>query len=638
MMIRLIWRNKNVTNRLVHRGFHNARFLNNKKPGLTEQEFDDAELMSDRLNSKPYYAKRSNEDRYESQSEVDDKGFQKETPLTPEQIKKQNEKIEGLKGIVQGLLVLGAMFGGFQLYQKYPVIRNWWYKQDGDEFVIPQKKKQTSELPNLNNKNDSSIPGLYIWGNNFKGLIDSQPFSSNHKFPTRHSWFDGKFLKDVFIGDESAVAIDSNGDLIQWGQGFNPVEVPSNVTKKNWKGWNEPQYTIKGQGLKYAKISNGVVYALNKHNEIIYFPENLQKQLEFKGDSKRNWLLRSKDQHFTKLTVENGKFNKGEFIQDFQTGKVHLVALTNQGRAFTSSTGLTQTTKESKESKGQFGLIEYSHFKSSPPVNKLYEIYLLNNEIVKNSKGKIDHIESRKIQQVATGNYHTIALDSNGEVHTFGDNTFGQLGHPVNYDTQFITIPKKISLFNKHVARDYYPECIEVYAGGDTSFVKISPIKMFQMVKKSGTAKIQEQFEDLKNDDFILGFGNNLKGQIGNGHYVHAQFEPFKIKELLKFNEFNESTGKLEKIGIKTWSSGYDHTFIKLENNDVLYWGGNDFGELGNGKKNRISKPSIPSALIEPGFNEKTFKDPNFVNRLQLSSNQKIIASSNASAIYYTKP
>lgn len=595
---------------------HTSAYRLNKKK-WTEQEFDDAEIFSHKLTSQPYYAKREREEGYQQQYEQDPDQPQ----LTQAEILKQNQKVETIKGIVQGLLVLGALFGGFQAYQKWPNIKSWIFNY-GEEYVPPKKKKQIMELPVIKDKNDSSVPGLYIWGDNSNGITgQNQKQQPDTKWPLRHPWFDGKYLKGVASGEKSAVAIDEKGDLIQWGNGYK-------------KGKNvEPEYTVKGEGLQYAHISNGVIYALNKKNEILVIPESSETQKNFKGLKKRNWYLISSTKKYSKIPTDS-LLNKGEKVIDFKTGKVHLIALTNQGRAFAAATGLEQSKAKSQ---GQFGIPEFSHFAKPPPPNELYEIKLLNNSIEKTPKGKIDHIEPRFIQKIAVGNYHTLALDSNGELYTFGQNTFGQLGQQVTYGSEFITLPTKVDTLIKHTKRDHFPEVVDIHAGGDTSFCIVNPIKMFKLVRDFKSNKLKDTDEHSPDDAFTVGFGNNLKGQIGTGHYVHAQADPAKIKELQHFEDFNEETQLMEKIKLVSWSTGQDHTFIKLANNDVLYWGGNDNGQLGNGKKNRIPKPSSPPALIEPDFTTQTYKELTFVNRLQLRDNQQIVAGENASAIYYTK-
>ncbi|KAH3679845.1 hypothetical protein WICMUC_000588 [Wickerhamomyces mucosus] len=576
----------------------------NKDSKLTSQKYDEAQLMSAKLNEQPYYAKR-NVDEYYEREEISDR------PATAAELQR-HKRIEALKGLLAGIAIVAGIIGSFTAYQKWPAIQSWWNKQDTDRFEQPKKFKKEIELPILTDRNDSSVPGLYIWGDNLQYIVSSDKSVKELRNPIRHPWFDNKLLKFVTLGEYSALAIDINGDLIQWGKHFN--------------GDSTPKYTIKGENLKIARISNGIIFALNGNNEILKIAENESIQNNTEGLKRRNWLLVSSNKKFNKLSTE--ELDKDEKIVDLQTGKYHLLALTNKGKVYTTSTGLSLP----KKSFGQYGIPENSQFGQPPSQDKLHEVTLLNQEVSKTFKGKIDHVEQRIINKIATGDYHSLALDNNGEVFSFGKNTYGQLGHPVSYNSEIIGYPKKIELIAKHIKRDQFAKIIDINAGGETSFCTVSPIEMHKLIKSTN-----KQLNEITNEDeFTVGFGNNLKGQIGSGHYVHAQFDPVKVKELTKFEDFNETTNQMERVKIAKWSTGKDHTFIKLENKDVLYFGGNDFGQLGNGKKNRIARPTSPPALIEPSFVKETYDDLTFANRLQLNDNQEIVAGETASAIFYT--
>jgi len=121
---------------------------------------------------------------------------------------------------------------------------------------------------------------------------------------------------------------------------------------------------------------------------------------------------------------------------------------------------------------------------------------------------------------------------------------------------------------------------------------------------------------------------------------VHGTYEPKKIKVLNDVKEFNEMTNKLEKIKVKAWTVGRNHSIVTLENNDVYVWGDNEYGQLGNGKRIRAGAPSTIPLLLEPENNKK-MKFAKFNNRLQLLDNgkfhQEIVAGRDTTAIVYKK-
>jgi alpha-tubulin suppressor-like RCC1 family protein len=572
----------------VLRPFRSFHYSHRSLGKLTEHKYDDAQLMSKRLTEEPYYAKREPQDEPEEQNS------------SPEELQRF-QTIEIIKGLIAGSLTIGGLLGGYILYVNWPELKAWY--NDDDSIDVPEPKKKQFELPVITNKNDSKVPGLYLCGDNSSYIVSMDEKVNEVRYMMRHDWFDGKLLKLVVLGENSALAIDTKGDLIQWGLGFN--------------GGSVPEYTVRGERLVDAKISNGVVYAMTEGKDILVVPESTNDHL---GSFKRNWLFQEVPKPYVKLPTS---FEKGEKIDSYDTGKEHLVLLTSRGRAFTCSTGL----KPLQKSFGQFGIPQFSHLNKPPFPNELHEISLLN-QMVSYSKEKIDHVEQRRIKQVQCGSYHTLAVDTHGGLYTFGQNTYGQLGHPINYTSEHISYPKKVEALQKFVKKTMIPEVLSVHTSGDTNFVKFKPVHLYQLINGG---RLQDE------DPKIVGFGKNLKGQLGNGLFIHSQAEPVELRELAKFKDFDERTGEMKQIDIAEWSVGKDHTMIKLVNGDVLYWGANDDGQLGNGKRNRIPKPSSPPRLIEPWYKTEDYKDLTFVNRLQLSGGQHVVAGVRASGIFYSK-
>lgn len=530
-------------------------------------------------------------------------------------------RMEVIKGLLGGVVSLGALFGGFFVYLKYPAIRDWWYYDPGLKEVPAAgqgKQKEVLELPANMNPNDSSVPGLYVCGDNSSLVADPSSKVKQVKHPLRHAWFDGVELRSVWLGEQSALAIDQHGDLIQWGRGFD--------------GTGIPQYTVKGQDLVRGSVSNGMVYCVNRRNEVVYLPERDADRRQFQGDQYRDWALRTRHRPYRKLDLSS--LRKNEHVVQFETGASHFLLLTDAGRVFSGATGVSKAatkdsreSREARESRGQFGLLEHSNLDAAPEPNVLHEVKLLNSAIERDAKGKIVKVEPRFIKQIACGDHHSLALDSIGEVYSFGQNTLGQLGHKVSYETEYIAYPKRVD-FGKHLGSGQFPQAVEIQAGGDTSFVSIRPVEMYNLIKKNSAGN---------QESFVVGFGSNLKGQIGNGHFIQAEFDSTRLKNLSELRDYDEELRDTKKIPIEEWSSGREHTFIKLANRDVLYWGSNDYCQLGNGKKSRICKPVAAPALLEPFFTPDLVKSPRFVNRLQLDVNQHVVAGAKNTAIYYSR-
>ena len=159
----------------------------------------------------------------------------------------------------------------------------------------------------------------------------------------------------------------------------------------------------------------------------------------------------------------------------------------------------------------------------------------------------------KHIKSIAVGRSHSVCLDQDGNIFTFGDNSEGALGIGVDRNTlQYTHIPHKVNL----------PPCIQISCGCD--------------------------FTICLSETFILySFGRNTNGQLGLGNDEENYNSPQKI-ESLKDVEFVECGGF--------------HVFCKTQNNQLFSWGSNTYGELGLGHTDEQYTPiqcSSPSLLNE---------------------------------------
>ena len=138
-----------------------------------------------------------------------------------------------------------------------------------------------------------------------------------------------------------------------------------------------------------------------------------------------------------------------------------------------------------------------------------------------------------------------VCLDNDGNVYTFGNNEYGQLGIG-DKDLSHTSIPQKVNL----------PPCKQISCGYD-----------FTMC--------------LSENGEIYPFGNNINGQLGLGNNT-ILYSPQLISSL-KDVEFIECGG--------------DHTFCKTFNNEIYCWGKNYYGQLGLDNRVRQNTPILCSSL-----------------------------------------
>lgn len=156
-----------------------------------------------------------------------------------------------------------------------------------------------------------------------------------------------------------------------------------------------------------------------------------------------------------------------------------------------------------------------------------------------------------KIIQIACGANFTLALDNEGQIHAFGENIYGQLGHDT---TEMCWLPKNISsiqnssLYGKHF--------VAITCGFGHSFA-------------------------LDNTGQVYAWGFNLYGQLGNGTTEKCLL-PTNISGIKDSSLFDES--------ITSISSGVGH-FVALGNDKIHVCGINGYGQLGNNSTESLILP-----------------------------------------------
>ncbi|NBD23058.1 RCC1 domain-containing protein [Paenibacillus glycinis] len=136
----------------------------------------------------------------------------------------------------------------------------------------------------------------------------------------------------------------------------------------------------------------------------------------------------------------------------------------------------------------------------------------------------------KTVQQVEGGAWHTIALQSDGTVWTWGDNSEGQLGD------------------GSKTERD-----TPVQVEGVTDVVYVAAGTYHSLA--------------LRSDGTVWAWGWNVKGQIGNGSTKDrtAPVQTLNVTEAVSI------------------AAGYQHSLALKQDGTVLAWGDNEFGQLGVG-------------------------------------------------------
>jgi alpha-tubulin suppressor-like RCC1 family protein len=212
------------------------------------------------------------------------------------------------------------------------------------------------------------------------------------------------------------------------------------------------------------------------------------------------------------------------------------------------------------------------------------------------------------VSNIVCGPWHTAIITSSGQLFTYGDGTFGVLGHG---DTQTIARPKEVESLKglrvKCVACGPWHTSAIVEVG---SSFKSYPSKLFTWGDadrgKLGHADKKTKLvptcvDSLKDHDFIqvtcgtaLTVALTINGvvyTIGNSTYVQLGNPKIDGKYICSVQ------GLLESEIVRQISSGSSHVAVLTANGEVFTWGKGTEGQLGLGDYNNRSSPTLVETL-----------------------------------------
>ena len=153
-----------------------------------------------------------------------------------------------------------------------------------------------------------------------------------------------------------------------------------------------------------------------------------------------------------------------------------------------------------------------------------------------------------KAVQVSAGDFHSLAIDQDGNTWAWGRNDYGQLGNGKTSGTNANPTPSSVLLDPKHASTVL--KAVQVSAGGSLSLA-------------------------IDQDGNTWAWGHNDYGQLGNGSRSDLR-NPVPNSVLL--NPKDTST-VLKAVQV---SAGWAHSLAVDTNGNAWAWGQNNYGKLGN--------------------------------------------------------
>ncbi|KZM22532.1 uncharacterized protein EKO05_0009595 [Ascochyta rabiei] len=454
------------------------------------------------------------------------------------------------------------------------------------QFEAPRRKpKSTDDNRNIISSQHLQVqrswenPGVYAWGSNAGKTVAPDSDEKYIKTPRRIKYFDGKLLRDIKLDRNFGAAIDDKGDLLQWGVDFS-------------KEASEPTKTLRGKGLTSLAISRDRIIALSSNGAVYSIPVSQTEQKEGPKPASTSWIPfwgGSNDVSYRIRTPENLAWS--EKVVDVKSGLEHALLLTSAGRVYSLASGT-----QNFPAKGQLGIPGLT-WESRPQ-----GAFDLPHEITT--------LKGFPISKIATGDYHSLVCDSAGRAFSFGDNTSGQLGFPFNSEALSVDAPSLLPTQKLYAGTAQQGKITNVFAGGNTSYLTVEASKPNESRVTADT----------------FAFGHGLTGQLGVGRWIHTQADPTKIPAFSGLFEWDEVANTAIPIKLHNISVGATHAAAVMDNvasvvtagkskkltendtnwgRDILFWGNNEFYQIGSGKRSNVATPTYIQPLDQQAENER---------------------------------
>jgi alpha-tubulin suppressor-like RCC1 family protein len=427
-----------------------------------------------------------------------------------------------------------------------------------------------------------STPGVWVWGDNSGRVADpfAAPGEPAVRAPRRLSFFDGQVLRHVCVARNAGVAVTERGDVVQWGLGFSPADP-------------RPATTLAGKDIVKADLSADRVVALSRSGAVYSLPvaradqHSGTKPVEMTTTS--SWtnlwssLPRAIDESAVAYRLATpSNLGRRERVVDVRCGREHCLMLTSSGRVFAAAASTL-----SYPSRGQLGIpgLSWTRRPAGVPYDAPHHVTAL---------------EGRHVVAIAAGENHSVALDRQGTVWTWGDNTYGQLGFENDSAYAVADAPRPLDVASLYRGTGLVPRVTGIAAGGASTYF---------------TADSVPQDHPHQAAAEVWACGQGVHGQLGTGKWAHVCGTPARIMALSALSEYDERARRPVPIRLAAMTVGATHAGAVLANDtrggddgksvrwgaDVMVWGGNEHYQLGTGRRSNANKPVYIAPLVGGG-------------------------------------
>ena len=432
-------------------------------------------------------------------------------------------------------------------------------------------------------------PGVYAWGSNSGRVVAPDLDDAVVKLPRRIPFFDGVVLRDLKLDQNFGAAITEKGDLLQWGTTY------SDETR-------QPVETLRGKGLISLAISQDRIIGLAANGTVYSVPVSRADQINGHKPLERSWIpFVTAPSPISYRVLQPQPTSWNEKVTAISSGLEHALLLTSTGRVFSAA-----SSSSAYPARGQMGVpgLGWST-RPSGAYDQPHEITTLRGF---------------DITAIATGDYHSLALDQEGRAFSFGDNTSGQLGFDPSSESPYIDAPSLLPFQKLYAGSGLSPRITSVSAGGANSFFTVDATPILRPGTAAAVSSSPSPSPPGRITADTWACGQGILGTLGTGRWTHIQGTPTKIKPLSALVEYDEAARAAVPIRLARLAVGATHASATMANvtylgagrsslpdtdspndtnwgADVLWWGGNEHFQLGTGRRNNVNAPTYIAPL-----------------------------------------
>lgn len=252
-------------------------------------------------------------------------------------------------------------------------------------------------------------------------------------------------------------------------------------------------------------------------------------------------------------------------------------------------------------------------------------------------------------QTISSGFYHTLVICSNGTINSWGTDYFGTLGNGTSSSSFVPVSVKSLNNIIAVAASDESSLALKndgtIWAWGSNQYGQLGngtdtysnvPIQVSGISDVTSITGGKDHFLALKNDGTVWAWGRNISGELGIGTTVNSKI-PTQVLGLSNITALSGGSSGTHSFAIKNdgtvwaWGSNFNgqlgnvtrngpqitipvqitalnnimnivrgDTYTLALKNDGTVWafGGNEYGELGNGTNGIDTYNGVPTQIL----------------------------------------